>query len=91
MQDTIEYIEVPYSKFVKALLKKYSEHKKKENRSEIDIAICIGKSCMTVRNCFNLKGQVVSDKIITSLMKCVDLPGKIEWLNGEKYFYLENN
>lgn len=82
------YTEVPYKEFITELKSKYDSNRKETDRTEVDIAVCIGKSHMTVRNCISFQEQVVSDKILTNLMKCIDLKGKIEWNMGEKHYYI---
>ena len=88
MEKKIKYTEVSYVEFIKKLHFVYHTENKKIKRTEVEVAVCIGKSHMTVRNCFNFDTQVVSDKILTSLMACIKVQGKIEWNFGKKFYYL---
>jgi len=87
----IQYRQVTYKKFIAELLKVYAAYKEDTRSGEAEIALCMGKTTMTVRNCFQPMEQVVSDKVLTGLMKCIRLKGKIEWINAERHYYIENN
>ncbi len=86
----IEYKAVTYKKFITELQKAYAAHKDKHERTESEVAVCLGVSGMTVRNCLEPSKQIVTDKLLTKLFDYVGLGGKIEWAKGEKHFYLEN-
>jgi hypothetical protein len=87
----VTYKNVSYKKFITELKKMYDNFKVENKTTESHVAVCLQKSNITVRNCFNLSEQVVSDKILTQLMKCIDMDGKIEWVHGSKYYYLVVN
>lgn len=47
------------------------------------------KSTLTITNSLNEQQQVVSDKVLTGIMKSVGMDGFVLWFKGEKYFYVK--
>lgn len=86
MSNAAEYKRVPYKKFQSEL------HKCKINinKDEMCLAMELGKSFTHIRNCFNDRSQIVSDEILSKLMKRVGMEGKIEWVDGVRYYCIEN-
>ncbi len=78
---------VTFKQFIDEFRDHYKVHRKLESRTESELAVCINKNNLTVRNCFN-DPQNVKDKTVTLLAKCINFPCKIEWFAGEKYFYI---
>lgn len=54
--------------------------------SEIDV-----KAALTVQNCFNPDKQIVSDEVLTNVMKSVGIKGSILWHEGERFYYISKN
>ncbi len=87
MEQTLtSYKNVTYKKFINELDKCYKESKK----TEMELASCMKKTTMSVRNCFQPIKQCVSDKVLTHLLKCLGMKAKIEWLDGNRYYYVED-
>jgi hypothetical protein len=81
--------EVPLKKFVDKLHQSYLNYRKESGVSESEIAVCLGKSGMTIRNCFITNKQMVSDAVIMKLMECVGMEGLIIWEpGGTKKYYI---
>lgn len=87
IEPVITFRLVPFKQFIDEFRAHYQKHRKLENRSESELAVCINKNNLTVRNCFN-NPQNVKDKTVTLLARCINFPCKIEWFAGEKYFYI---
>ena len=88
--DVIKYRKVSYKVFVAELWCHYLDYKAaKDNNRELALALCINKTTMSVRNCLQAKKQIASDKVLSSLMKCLNMKGKIEWENGVRNYLIE--
>lgn len=61
--------------------------------SLIELSKKVGvKSSQTVKNSFHTEIQMVSDEVLTKVLKEIGLPAKIEWKDGKKsYFIVINN
>lgn len=80
------YKQVGYSEFQAALHKANADTKK----SPLQIAADLNLGTVeTARNAFK-DTQVVSDKVLTGVMKSVGLSGFVIWIFGKKYYYIKN-
>lgn len=83
-----DYKVVNYSQFQKELHKKFSDMDCKE----LSIAANIGvDSVLTIRNCFNLNKQMVSDTVLTKVMDFLKLDGFVLWAGGVRKYYIRNS
>jgi len=61
-----------------------------EEVPEIQIAAQINvKSVQTVKNAFIPENQVVSDEVMTNVLKALGLNSFIIWQNGERNYYIK--
>lgn len=81
------YKEIVYEDLVGVL----SKHQSEIGKSDIQVAAEIDvKTPATVKNAFNKDKQIVSDKVLTDIMACVELDGFVLCREGEKYYYVSN-
>lgn len=82
------YQQIPYTEFQKQLGNSFEQSKK----SPVQIASSIKvKSAATIKNALNRETQVVSDEVLTAVMKAVSFFGIVVWVSGKKYYYVKNN
>lgn len=73
------------------LLEVLEDYQNQVGKSDIQIAADINvKTANTVKNAFCIEGQMVSDNVLTNIMKSVELDGFVMTYNGEKYYYVSN-
>jgi hypothetical protein len=82
-----EYKNTTYREFQKVLHKYSADCNKTEVRIASDIGV---KSVLSVRNCFDGRGQIVSDSVLTKLMECLGMDGFVLWVNGCRKYYVKN-
>lgn len=76
---------VSYREFQSQLQKKYDT----SGKTYIEIASAIKvKTHTTVLNAFNLRDQVVSDKVLMSVMGCLGFSGMMVSYENKKYYYI---
>lgn len=79
------YKEVSYSEFQNAL--DFAFHGCA--LTELEIAIKVGvKTTATIKNAFRKDAQIVSDEVLSKIMKTIKLNGFILWVNGQRYYYV---
>lgn len=81
-----DYQKVNYTQLQKEL------HKQNAGRDvhELTLAANIGvKSVGTIRNCFDIDRQTVSDEVLTKLFKELQFKGVILWENGERNYLIK--
>jgi hypothetical protein len=79
------YKEVSYSEFQNALDQAMTE----SVLTELEIAIKVGvKTTATIKNAFRKDAQIVSDEVLSKIMKTIKLNGFILWTNGQRYYYI---
>lgn len=62
-----------------------------EETPEIVLATQINvKSVQTVKNAFNEDEQVVSDEVLSNILKELGIISIIGWSNGERNYYIQN-
>lgn len=81
--------EVNYTDFVTELEKQYRAFQKLHDKNEVEIAVAIDTGYMSVRNCLAKTTQMVSDKLLTTLMNHIGMDGKVEWYRGERKYHIE--
>lgn len=87
MIDITGYKQVNYTDFQKALHLKYTDSEK----TPVEVAAGIKvKSPATIKNAFKTDMQIVSDEVLTAVMKSVGLSGFVIWVFGKKYYYIKN-
>ena len=75
----------------KDLQKKLHAVKDNSDLSDIALTMKLGiKSTQTVRNAFRMDTQIASDQLLTNVMKAVGLKGKVEWIEGIRYYSIKN-
>lgn len=78
---------LPYDKFQKEIHRHYVDSK----FNEITLAAKLNvKTTQTIRNAFHTKKQMVSDELLTRLLKVIGIIGKIEWQDGERSYFIKN-
>jgi hypothetical protein len=86
MIDIKGYKQISYFDFQKVLHIAFADSKKETIQIAADIKV---KSPATAQNAFNTDKQVVSDEVMTNVMKSVGLAGFIIWIFGNKYYYIK--
>lgn len=72
-------------------LQKHIHRNRTKEFSDVAVAGLLGmKSTQTVRNAFNTEEQVASDPLLTKLMKLLGVNGKVEWIEGVRYYSIKN-
>lgn len=80
------YRELNYSAFQKEMGSYFANSEIKD----IEIAVKVGlKSTATVRNAFRTDTQIVSDEVMTKIMKLINIEGFILWVEGNRYYYVK--
>lgn len=80
------YKEVTYSGLQKEMDYKFGE----SEFTEIEIAMAVKvKSTATVKNAFRKDTQIVSDEVMTNIMKVIGVEGFILWVNAKRFYYLK--
>lgn len=79
---------IPYKKFIEEVTKRYNAYRKESGNGEVEIALCMNKTTMSVRNCTQPMEQVVSDKVLTTFLNCIKVNAKVEWVAGVRKYYL---
>jgi hypothetical protein len=80
------YKEVSYSSFQKVMDLQFE----KSELTEIEIALAIKvKSTATIKNAFRKDTQIVSDEVMTNVMKAIELEGFILWVNAKRFYYIK--
>ncbi len=81
------YKQTNYSEFKKLLTDAFETC----GKAKIQIAANINvKSPATVSNTLEAEKQMVSDEVLTKVMKSVGLSGFVIWIFGKKYYYIKN-
>ena len=80
------YKQVEFSIFTKALIAAFETSEKSYVQVAADINV---KAVDTARNAFRCDRQIVSDEVLTNVMKSISLPGMVIWIYGKKYYYLK--
>jgi hypothetical protein len=79
------YKQVSYSEFQNALDQAFHGC----DLTELEIAIKVGvKTTATIKNAFRKDAQIVSDEVLSKIMKTIKLNGFILWTNGQRYYYV---
>lgn len=82
------YKAVNYSQLQSKLQQAYSLHR--TENTEVSVAQSLGLSTtQTVRNAFKDEMQMVSDAILTKLMKHIGFDGVVVWINGIRLYYIK--
>ncbi len=81
------YKKVSYSDFKSELNTAYNGCKKPKIQIAANINV---KSPATVANTLESERQIVSDEVLTKVMKSVGLSGFVIWVFGKKYYYIKN-
>ena len=79
------YKQVSYADFQVALNRSNADCGKTPLQIAADINL---GTVETARNAFKAK-QMVSDKVLTGVMKSVGLSGFVIWVFGKKYYYIK--
>lgn len=80
------YKEVSYSGLQKEMDAKFEN----SDLTEIEIAMAVKvKSTATVKNAFRKDSQIVSDEVMTNIMKTIGLDGFILWVNAKRFYYIK--
>lgn len=87
MITALGYRAVTYNVMI-GLLKKSFQNKEKSTR-EIMNELKINTDA-TIHNAMKLDKQVVSDKVLTGLMKCIGFDGKVVWKEGIRYYLISD-
>jgi hypothetical protein len=86
MNNLQDYKEVSYNSFQEIM----DETLSGSGLKDIEIAYKIGvKSSATVKNAFRKEGQVVSDEVMTHIMKVIGLDGFILWNNSKRKYFIK--
>lgn len=81
------YKEIAYLDLIAVL----GEYQKDSGKSDVQVAAEIDvKTQATVKNAFNKEAQIVSDKVLTDIMKSIGIEGFVLWSNGTKQYYVSN-
>jgi len=73
------------------LIERLADKRNKSNKTHSMIAVCMGlKDTQTIGNCFAKEAQKVKDSVLTKLMLCLDFDGFVMWVNGERFYYINN-
>ncbi len=90
MSKQISYKKINYTDFQRLLHKRFTDCAGDNHQPYyMELALKINKTAVTIRNCFQLSEQKVSDKILTSVMDELGLEGKIEWISGERFYCIK--
>jgi hypothetical protein len=90
MSKVINYKKIKYPDFQRLLHKRFIDSAGENHQPYyMELALKIGKTAVTVRNCFQPIEQVVSDEVLTKLMDEIGLEGKIEWISGERHYCIK--
>lgn len=81
------YKQIEYGELVKALNQQFVDSGKKEMEVALELQL---SSANTIRNTFKEDGQIVSDKVLTGVMKSVGLTGCVAYFEGERLYYISN-
>lgn len=81
------YKEVNYNGFIIKLNRAYTLKKKTYMQIAVEIGI---KTHVTVMNAFKPAKQMVSDKVLTGIMKAVDMDGFTLHRDGERKYFISN-
>lgn len=85
----IGYKSVSLKSFQSEVQRKYAQYR--ETKTEIDVCLFIkAKSPQTVRNAFRDDIQIVSDEIMTKVVKCLGVDGFILWEGGVRYYFIKS-
>lgn len=80
------YKEVTYSGLQKEMDAKFEN----TELTEIEVAIAVKvKSTATVKNAFRKDSQIVSDEVMTNIMKVIGVDGFILWVNAKRFYYIK--
>ena len=80
------YKEVTYSGLQKEMDVKFEN----TELTEIEVAIAVKvKSTATVKNAFRKDSQIVSDEVMTNIMKVIGVDGFILWVNAKRFYYIK--
>jgi hypothetical protein len=80
------YKEVSYS----GLQKEMDYRFEASDFTEIEIAIAVKvKSTATIKNAFRKDAQIVSDEVMTNVMKVIGVDGFILWVNAKRFYYIK--
>lgn len=84
MIEITDYKQTNYKDFQKELKSAFE----KSGKTAILVAANIKvKSQVTIKNAFNCDMQVVSDEVLTNVMKSVGFPGFVLWVLGKRHYY----
>lgn len=80
------YLNVSYNAFQKEM----DSYFEKSQLKELEIALSVGlKSIATVKNSFRKDSQIVSDEVMSKIMKLIGIDGFILWMCGIRYYYIK--
>jgi hypothetical protein len=83
------YKKITHNELAALMNKVFNEKSKGESAAySMKIALHINKTSVTVKNCFNLSTQVVSDEIFTKVCNYIGLDVKTEWHKGSKTYFI---
>lgn len=78
--------QVTFSKLQSILLEKYKE----SGKSYVGLAYELDvKSVSTAQNALTGAEQMVSDQILTNLIRILNLTGMVVWQNGQRNYYIK--
>jgi hypothetical protein len=83
-----EYKQVNFLDFQTTLNSAYKVSGKPKIQIAADINV---KSPATVSNALEGDKQVVSDEVLTSVMRSIGLVGFVLWVRGRRYYYIKAN
>lgn len=84
---TEDYKRISYKKLQDVLHKEFSDSTLTETGLAVKLSV---RSTQTVRNLFNIEGQMVSDELLSKLTKILGIDSKIEWVGGVRYYSIKN-
>lgn len=82
------YKQSSFTDFVKALNNAFENSQKNIVQIAAEIKV---KSAVTVKNSLRYDNQVVSDEVLTKVMKSISMAGLVIWVFGKKYYYVKEN
>lgn len=81
------YTQVKYSEFQKTLNSSFSQSRKTGVQIAAQTHV---RSAGTIKNALNKEAQMVSDEVLTAVMKVIGVEGFVNWFCGKRYYYLKS-
>ena len=80
------YSQINYENLIKELKKATTD----KDLHELTIATQVGvKSVGTIRNCYNLDVQIVSDEVLSKVFKVLNMNVFIAWIDGDRKYFIK--